>query len=273
MRKIRICLAAVSLLCITLLFLDNTGLFIPVFGWLAKIQFVPSLIALSAFALVAIILTLLAGRVYCSIICPLGIMQDVIIFMRKIAGKKFFASYPSSKELAVRKYMRLGFLGLFVGGGFLGLHFVWLEPYAIYGRIVSFLLSPVYRSGVNQFASWSAEISNYLVCVVENALPAMGVFLITLSFFVVIVALTLWKGRLWCNTVCPVGTVLGFLAKFSFFKIKINSSSCVKCGACEKICRAQCIDVANGKVDFSRCVGCYDCSAICPKKGISLKKK
>lgn len=272
MRKLRICLATVSLLLTTLLFLDFTGTITRIAGWLAKIQFVPALLALSAFALVTVVLTLLAGRVYCSIVCPLGIMQDVVIFFRKLFGKKFFCSYPAGKELDIRRYLRIGFLGMFVGGGFLGLHFVWLEPYSIYGRIVSFLISPVYRAGNNQLAAWSAENSNFLFYAVENTLPFVGGIVLSISFLAVIVALTLWKGRLWCNTVCPVGTVLGFLARFSFFKIKINSSSCVKCGACEKICRAQCIDVANGKVDFSRCVGCYDCSAVCPKKGISLGK-
>jgi polyferredoxin len=273
MRKVRIFLGVISLLLITLLFLDFTGTIAPFAGWIAKIQFVPALLSLSAFALFIAILTLLVGRVYCSVICPLGIMQDVIIFLRRLFGKKFFASYPSNKELAIRKYTRLGFLGLFVGGGFLGLHFVWLEPYAIYGRIVSFLLSPLYRMGNNALASWAADNSNYLFYAVENVIPSIGAILLSVSFFLLIVLMTLWKGRLWCNTVCPVGTMLGFLARFSFFKMKIQSSSCVKCGACEKICRAQCIDVANGKVDFSRCVGCYDCSAICPKKGISLKKK
>lgn len=271
MRKLRIFLATVSFLLLTLLFLDFTGTLAPFAGWIAKIQFAPAVLALSAFAVVTVVLTLIAGRVYCSVLCPLGIMQDVIIFFRKLFGKKFFGGYPADKSLAVRRYMRFGFLGAFIGGGFLGLHFVWLEPYAIYGRIVSFLLSPLYRAGNNALASWAEQNSNYVFYAVENTLPCVGAILVSVSFFVVIAALTLWKGRLWCNTVCPVGTILGFLAKFSYFKMKIDGSSCVKCGACEKICKSQCIDVKNGKVDFARCVGCFDCTAACPKKSITFK--
>ena len=273
MRKIRIFLAALSFLLLTLAFLDFTGTIARFAGWLAKIQFVPALLSLSLLALIDVLLTLFAGRVYCSVICPLGVMQDVMIFIRRLFGKKFFGSYPSSKELTLRRFARLGFLGFFLGGSFLGLHFVWLEPYAIYGRIASFILSPLYRMGNNALAAWAEKNSSYVFYAVENALPATGAILVSVAFFFAVLALTLWKGRIWCNTVCPVGTVLGFIAKFSIFKIKINSSSCVKCGACEKICKAQCINAAEGKIDASRCIGCFDCIASCPKKGISFKKK
>ena len=64
---------------ITLLFLDFTGTLHAWFGFLAKIQFLPALLALN-FGVVAalIVLTLLFGRVYCSVICPLGVMQDAV---------------------------------------------------------------------------------------------------------------------------------------------------------------------------------------------------
>ena len=73
LRKIRIFAATFCFVLITLLFLDFTGTIHAWFGWLAKIQFWPALLALNVGVVVGlIILTLLLGRVYCSVICPLG---------------------------------------------------------------------------------------------------------------------------------------------------------------------------------------------------------
>ena len=89
LRKIRIILAALFFAGITLLFLDVTGTIHQWLGWMAKIQFLPAALALN-FAVVAVllILTLLFGRVYCSVICPLGIMQDIFSWIRGKFRKK-----------------------------------------------------------------------------------------------------------------------------------------------------------------------------------------
>lgn len=73
LRKIRITLAVICFALITLLLLDFTGTLHTWFGWLARIQFLPAVLALNV-AVVAslVVLTLLLGRVYCSVICPLG---------------------------------------------------------------------------------------------------------------------------------------------------------------------------------------------------------
>ena len=79
LRKIRIVLASIVMVLITLLFLDFTGTLHHWLGWLAKIQFLPALLALNVVVVVVLLaLTLIFGRIYCSVICPLGILQDVI---------------------------------------------------------------------------------------------------------------------------------------------------------------------------------------------------
>ena len=86
LRKIRIVAATICFTLITLLFLDFTGTLHLWFGWLAKIQFLPAVLALNV-GVVAflVILTLLFGRVYCSVICPLGVFQDIVSW---ISGKR-----------------------------------------------------------------------------------------------------------------------------------------------------------------------------------------
>lgn len=75
LRKIRIAAAVVCFALVTLLFLDFTGTAHAWFGWLAKIQLLPAVLAVNAAVVAALALvTLLLGRVYCSVICPLGVM-------------------------------------------------------------------------------------------------------------------------------------------------------------------------------------------------------
>ena len=86
------------------------------------------------------------------------------------------------------------------------------------------------------------------------------------------VVLVSWRrGRLLCNTVCPVGTVLGVGAKRSYFHIEIDPDRCINCGECERVCKAQCIKLPEKTVDTSRCVVCFDCTTVCPNQAINYK--
>ena len=77
LRKLRIAAAVVCFALVTLLFLDFTGTLHAWFGWLARIQFLPALLAVNVGVVAALVVaTLLFGRIYCSVVCPLGVMQD-----------------------------------------------------------------------------------------------------------------------------------------------------------------------------------------------------
>ena len=210
LRKIRIILASVFFIGVTLLFLDFTGTIHAWLGWMAKVQFLPALLALN-FAVVAalLILTLLFGRVYCSVICPLGVMQDVISWIHGKTKKKnrFRFSYSPAKS-----WLRYGVLALFVIALIAGLHSLvaLVAPYSAYGRIASNLLAPVYQWG-NNFFAWIAErAGSYAFYSTEVWLKSGATFAIAAITFVVIAVLAWKNGRTWCNTICPVGTVLGF---------------------------------------------------------------
>ena len=135
LRILRILLAACSLLALTAVFVDFTGAAAGWFGWTARIQFWPSVLALSLATVVAVLAcTLLVGRVYCSVVCPLGIFQDALIFLRRLFGFRFSPDAEPVGVRQVREVVRKAFTVLFVCGGYLGVHYQWLEPYAIYGR-------------------------------------------------------------------------------------------------------------------------------------------
>lgn len=262
LRKIRITLAAICFVAVTLLFLDFTGTLHLWFGWLAKIQFLPAVLALN-FVVIAIllVLTLLFGRIYCSVICPLGIFQDCVSNLSsRRKGKKARFSY--SKEI---KWLRYGVLVLFVIALVAGLNALvaLLAPYSAYGRMVQSLLAPVWQWG-NNLLAWIAERQDSYAFVTKDVwLKSLPTLIVAAVTFVVVVALAWRNGRTYCNTICPVGTTLSFFSRFAMFRPVIDKSKCKSCHACERKCKAACIDVDNHKIDYSRCVDCFDCIDSC----------
>ncbi len=262
LRKIRITLAAICFVAVTLLFLDFTGTLHLWFGWLAKIQFLPAILALN-FVVIAIllVLTLLFGRIYCSVICPLGIFQDCVSNLSsRRKGKKARFSY--SKEI---KWLRYGVLVLFVIALVAGLNALvaLLAPYSAYGRMVQSLLAPVWQRG-NNLLAWIAERQDSYAFVTKDVwLKSLPTLIVAAVTFVVVVALAWRNGRTYCNTICPVGTTLSIFSRFAMFRPVIDKSKCKSCHACERKCKAACIDVDNHKIDYSRCVDCFDCIDSC----------
>lgn len=270
LRKIRIAFAVVCFVLVTLLFLDFTGTLHAWFGWLAKIQFLPALLALN-FGVVAVlvILTLLFGRIYCSVICPLGVMQDGI---SSVAGRVKRNRFRYSEPLS---WLRYGMLALFIvslvaGGGLVigGLARL-IAPYSAFGRIAQNLFAPIWQAG-NNLAAWVAErVGSYAFYETDVWIKSAATFGVALATFAVIAVLAWRNGRTWCNTVCPVGTVLGFLSRYSLFRPVIDTEKCIDCGLCARRCKASCIDAKNHEIDYSRCVACFDCLENCSKHAIS----
>ena len=243
---------------ITLLFLDFTGTMHHWFGWLAKVQFLPAVLAMN-FVVVAVlvVLTLIFGRIYCSVICPLGIMQDVISWLRR---KKNRFSY--SKEVKWLRYpVLVVFIVALVAG--VGSLVALLAPYSSYGRMVTNLLKPLYEMGNNVLAGIAEHYNSYAFYSVDVWIRSLPTFIIAAVSFVVIAVLAWRGGRTYCNTICPVGTVLSFLARFSWMKITFDADKCRNCSLCTKNCKASCIDYKNHTVDYSRCVVCGNCLEKC----------
>lgn len=266
LKKIRVIASVLFFLLVTLLFLDFTGTFHIWFGWMAKIQLIPAILAVNIAVIIGLILlTLLFGRIYCSVICPLGIFQDAVSNVSKTTankkkGKKKRFSYSPAKS-----WLRYGVLAVFVLCIVLGASAIVsiLDPYAAYGRIASSFFTPIYRLG-NNLLAWMAERTDsyafYPTEVFVKSWITFGIAVITL----IAVGILAWRnGRTYCNTICPVGSLLGLLSKFSLFRLTFVEDKCTKCRACERGCKASCIDVNNMDIDHSRCVTCFNCIEKC----------
>lgn len=268
LRKIRIILATVFFAGITLLFLDFTGTIHCLTGWMAKIQFLPAVLALNVVVIVfLILLTLICGRIYCSVICPLGIMQDIIAWFGKKAKKNRYA-YSAAKN-----WLRYGMLAVFVAALVAGASSIvsLLAPYSAFGRIASNLLAPVY-GWCNNLLAWGAEQADSLAFYRTEVSTGGTLMVAVAAVTLVLLFILAWRnGRTYCNTICPVGTVLGFLSRWSWLKPVIDTSKCVNCRLCERNCKSACINTAEHSIDYSRCVACMDCINKCHSGAISYK--
>ena len=270
LRRIRLIVALVFFILITLLFLDFTGTLHAWFGWLAKIQFLPAVLALNVgVILLWVVLTLVFGRVYCSVICPLGVFQDVVSWF---SGRRKKKKYRFSYSPAV-SWLRYGVLGVFIIAMIAGIGSVvaLLAPYSSYGRIVSNLFAPVYQWGNNVLAYFAERSDSYAFYETSVWLKSLPTFIIAAGTFVVLVVLAWRNGRTYCNTICPVGTVLGFFSRYSLFRPEIDAEKCTNCSLCSRRCKAACINYKDHRIDYSRCVTCMDCIDSCKHGAISYK--
>ncbi len=262
LRKIRILLATVTFVCMTWLFVDFTGTSadLPWLLWLPKLQLLEAVLAVNVVAIVfLVVLTLVFGRIYCSVLCPLGIMMDIFGWLGKKAKKN---RYTYSKALSWLRYTMVAVIVLaFIAG--LGTLVQLLGPYSNYGLIATNLLQPVYLAVNNGLAAIAEYYDSYAFYHVDIWLRAAASLAIALVLFVIIGVLAWRNGRTYCNTICPVGTVLSFLSRFSWMKIRFDVDKCKNCSLCTKNCKASCIDFKNHTVDYSRCVTCGDCVASC----------
>ena len=268
LRKLRIAAAVVCFTLVTLLFLDFTGTLHAWFGWLARIQFLPALLAVNVGVVAALVVaTLLFGRVYCSVVCPLGVMQDGISHLAGRRTKNRFRYSPA--KTALRYTVLALFIAALAAG--IGSLVALLAPYSAYGRIAQNLLAPLWGWGNNLLAYFAERIDSYAFYRTNVWVRSAATFAVAAATFALIAVLAWRNGRTWCNTVCPVGTVLGFLARFSLLRPVIDTEKCVGCNRCARNCKASCIDVEHHRIDYSRCVVCMDCIDTCHKNAIAYE--
>lgn len=239
LKVIRIIIAALMLLGITALLLDATGMLRHWLWWMPKVQLLPAILAGNFLWVIAVLVgTAVVGRCYCAAVCPMGVFQDIFIWLHKLLfGKKRPYRYRKPQN-----WLRYTVLVAFVVLMVLGLNgiAVLIAPYSAYARMVT----NIHGTGM---VHWIAIAT--LCC--------LGV----MSFC--------W-GRLWCNTLCPVGSLLSLVSRYRLIGIRIDADKCAGCRKCEQGCRAMCIDIDSKTVDHSRCVDCMNCLNVCKVGAISF---
>ncbi|MBQ7738844.1 MAG: 4Fe-4S binding protein [Desulfovibrionaceae bacterium] len=267
-KKLRTFLGCLTLLGFALLFLDLSldKIWASHLAWLAKMQFLPAFLAHS-FIIVAVILllTLIFGRIYCSILCPLGLTQDLLL---NLLGKKKFSYLPKLT------FLRLGILVLFLASLIWGLPQIFdlLDPYSNFGRMITTIGQPIAILINNALDTLT---QGHFQALAPKNLPLIGMSALGTAVSLLLLLLILGQryGRIFCNTLCPIGIILGFLSRFAIFRPRINAAKCTSCGQCSRNCKANCIDYKNQTIDASRCVACFNCTTSCKFGALTLTKE
>jgi ferredoxin len=272
-KKIRILVSLLFFFIAAIVFLDITNnVQVILSPWLVYLQFVPSILkflslpTLAACGFVIILLfNILFGRIYCSSICPLGTLQDIISYTaRKLKKKKHYKLSANYKVLRYSVFSAT--LISFIAGNLILLDI--LDPFSNTGRIFANIARPIALLANNLIAFVFEKLNTYAVYQIEIKSVSIALLLFSSAVLIIIGILSFTKGRLFCNTICPVGTILGLFSKYSFIKISIDENNCNSCNLCEKVCKSGCIDKKAKQLDFERCVCCYNCFSVCPNKGI-----
>jgi len=266
LRKVRSILAVFFFMCVTVLFLDFTGTAHTYLSWIAKIQFIPAVLSLNAIVVISLLLlTFIFGRLYCSVICPMGIFQDIISW---VAGKTKRNRFTYSPAKNILRYVILAIYAVTVILG-IGIVIAILDPYAAYGRIVNTILQPLYELCNNGLAIIAERMNSYAFYKVDVWVRSISALATAITTLIVIAILAWRNGRTYCNTICPIGTLLGFVSKYSLLKPAIDTTKCNGCTLCQRNCKASCINAKEHKIDYSRCVTCGDCIEKCNRGAIT----
>lgn len=234
---------------------------------ITRLQFIPSLMAHPAFwiATVAIVLvTFITGRVYCSILCPFGLIQDLLarLAFRKKTSRPGFMKNSSIIHFSIAILV----LGSAFGGYMTLLNIS--EPFSLSGRLMANIIQPALSSIFRLFSSLF-EGTNWLNRAKVNPIEPLNIIFGLIIFSILFFVVRKW-GRIFCNTICPTGAILRLVSKFSFFNLHLNEQRCTSCGLCEKNCKSHCIEVESKTLDFSRCVVCLNCISVCNFSAIEL---
>lgn len=264
---------AISLFAaLALYFIDYMGIIPDSFHLLTRIQWVPAVLIVTPVLSLLFLLSLFMGRFFCSAICPLGILQDVMIRVHARFKKRRKNQFSYHKPYGWIRYgiLLLTFISFLTGSSAL---LLWLDPYSNFGRIITNIFRPLVLLGNNLLARGIQQAGWYGVPVYAQEIVGLTwVSIGAAALMMIVLALFTWKhGRLYCNVICPVGAFLGILSRYSLFRIKINTVECTGCGLCGMTCKAECIDAENHSVDVSRCVSCFNCLKVCRKDAIGYK--
>ena len=220
------------------------------FKYTKYVQIIPSILpTMLGIILFWLLTTLLFGRIYCSSICPIGTLFDIIIRLRKFIpqlNRKFYFKPIQKKQKYFILFTYILCLALSIS-----IIPAIIEPWNMFENIIStFSFSPQQES------------------LIRLSTGSLLGFIIGFISFVIIVIYAALKGRDYCNEICPIGSLLGIATQKSLMHIEIDPDKCINCMDCETNCKASCIKVISRYVDNSRCVRCFNCISKCPNNAI-----
>lgn len=214
-----------------------------------KAQIIPSAIAVSIGAVLFwLVISFVYGRLYCSTACPLGTLMDLSSRLRRFLPQRM-RRYRYRNRRRMRFHVAVVYFVCLLAG--ISAVPALIEPWNIFRNIAGL---------VNPSSSAAAAVNLCLGAATGMVAGAVSLLMV--------LAVSVFTGREFCNAVCPVGTVLGLMGGNAAYRIEIDPDKCTGCLRCEEACPAGCVKVVGRFVDDSRCVRCMECVARCPEGAI-----
>lgn len=257
MKKIyigRLVLAAAFFVATLLYFIIGEAGAPEAIGRLKRLHMMPLYLAETAgVTIVWLLISLVWGRIYCSTVCPIGTLQDLMLRLRRRIPR-LDKPFRYRRARKMRHHILLIYIICVCAS--VAIFPLVIEPWFMTGNICTLFGSHVMTSVWSRYgfsAIW-------------------GILSGTLSL-IVLLPWALLRGREFCNTICPLGTAMGYMSRYSAFQIMFDPDKCISCMKCEDNCRSNCIKVISRYVDNQRCVRCMECVAKCPADAIRYSQQ
>lgn len=269
------------------IFLDFDPLVL--FSTLLSAHGIPSgLPAAMALSVILIFVTIILGRVFCGWICPFGIINHFVAWMKTRKAKADKNSLERNRYNKNQRWKYWLLTGLLTGSLFSVQLSGVFDPLSLVIRSFAVAVNPlinfalrsffdaVYFLGFKPLTAVTEPVYSFLK---DNYLsfeqPQFSYSFLIFAVFAVILLLNIFRPRFWCRYLCPLGALLGLLGRRSLLQLKVNEK-CTGCNKCVKQCPAAAEPQAKkGGKDHgwrpSECYVCFNCVDTCPSKALSFK--
>ncbi|MCX7943468.1 MAG: 4Fe-4S binding protein [Deltaproteobacteria bacterium] len=228
-----------------------------------------SISLLFLFSIITIVLTIFTGRSFCGWICPLGTIND---FVGKLKSKR--VEKIKTENLRIKYFILIFVLTLTIFGVNISGFF---DPLALLIRSFTILFYPFYNLLVHSVydlltkteSEHLTNIYSFLkTYLIENNRIYFYQSVFIGGLFIFILLANLISNRFWCRCICPLGALLGSIARFAL--VKRVSNPCRDCGICEVNCNGGAMLFNEKNENRSECILCMNCTSLCPDKSVSF---
>jgi polyferredoxin len=233
----------------------------PLLGWTAIVASRSLLLSVLLWTVPVLLLTLLFGRAFCGWVCPLGTLVD--------GADKVVRPRRERRTSRERSWPRLKYyvLGAVAASALLGSQLVWLlDPIALTFRSLTLgFFAPLERAvqwlpGMGRLQSWG---------IFPDQQAAYGSGFAAALLLAAILAGGFLSRRFWCRSLCPLGALLGLVARVPLFRRRVGTA-CNECTLCQLDCKMDAIGEKGQRTSTAECIFCYSCAELCPQEAIRM---
>ncbi|MBW1808161.1 MAG: 4Fe-4S binding protein [Deltaproteobacteria bacterium] len=221
-------------------------------------------------SIVFVVLAVIMGRIFCSHICPMGVMLD---FSDRYIGRRQRAKGNRLEYKRARKVKYI-FLLVILAAALVGFNLLGFgDPIVLFTRFSATLFYPavmvlqdVGLLVLRPLGAWAGWID---VAYLELIMMSFDGAIITLGLLIVLLVLARLQPRFWCRHLCPLGGLLGWIGKWAPYRRRVNDD-CNSCNTCVRECPTGAIHDKGLKLDRSECIVCNNCVKVCPENAVSF---